>query len=1308
MGRLSDSSPPQDSTKKPPHETGELDAAPQPAQDESETITVNADRTRCETESQDGRKNAAEAEQAASLGNYFRVLSYTSAKDRVILGMALICSIGSGVPLPLMNIVFGKMVGEFNGYFIPGTSVTEAQFKSSVSKLSLYIVYLFIAKFALTYVSMLCFRVIGLRVSAALRLEYMQSLFTQPIATLDQVSVGTVTNTISTLSNSIQQSISDKLAILFQSLALLITAYIIAFKYSWALTLVTSASLLFILIACSVTIPIITKVQQKVDKADEKHSSIAAEVFGSIRTVVSLGAEEPLRQKYATWIEESRKRGQNMSIVMGVQFALMFFAMYSSFSLAFWFGLKLFREGHIDNINTVITVFFSIMIAVTILGNIATPLIMISKAASAASSFFEMIDSERIELGGLRDPDVSAHVDIVFQGVHFTYPTRPDTAVLKGLDARFKKGKTTALVGPSGSGKSTIVALVERWYQLGVRKEDHSRGTISVGEHNINSLDIKWWRSQIGLVQQEPFLFNDTIFNNVSFGLIGTKWENETEAVKREMVEKACREAFAEEFISRLPKGYSTLVGENGTKLSGGQRQRLAIARSIVKQPTILILDEATSAIDVRGEKIVQAALEQVSKNRTTIVIAHRLSTIRQADHIIVMKGGVNVEQGTHDELLADEKGVYHDLVHAQKLELLAEDETDESDIAHRLKEEVQLAHLALDDKPQMEEEVKKSKTRGFFSSVGLLLYEQRANWPFYLTTIFGAVGAGAAFPLQSWLFAKLIHVFQYTGQQLADAADFWALMFFILALGVALCYSIVGYSSNSLSVRIGSSCRKEYFQSILEKPIPFYDMNENASGSLISRLATDPKQVQELLGMNGVFPVISIFSMVGCIAIAFSFGWKLSLVAVFAALPCTFLAAFMRIRYELQFEAMNAEVYSGSSQFAAESIEAFRTVSALTMEDAILDRYANLLRQQQNKAFRKAWYATLVFAFSDSVELCAMALTFWYGGQLLASREYQPTSFFVIYMAIIQGGQSAGQFLSFGPNMAQATASANRVLSLRSSSVTKDIIGQKQLARFASQSGASIDFCDVAFKYASQDVPLFTGLDVRVESGQFVAFVGPSGCGKTTVISLLERFYDPFQGTISLNGQDIRSLEVSSYRRSLSLVAQEPRLFEGTIRENITLGQDKSDFTEDEIIQACKDAEIHDFITSLPEGYSTELGIKAQTALSGGQRQRLCIARALLRKPSLLLLDEATSSLDSQSEKVVQAALERLAGRRNMTIVAVAHRLATIQKADMIFVFGESQTGHGSRIVEQGTHQELLRTKGTYWQMCQENALDR
>ncbi|GLI78830.1 hypothetical protein PoHVEF18_007151 [Penicillium ochrochloron] len=257
-------------------------------------------------------------------------------------------------PLPIMNIVFGGLVGEFSSYFTPGTSTTEAHFKASVSRLSLYIVYLFIAKFTLTYFSMYCFRVISLRVSAAIRLGYMESLFSQPISKLDQVSVGTVVNAITTLSNSIQQSISDKLAILFQSTALLLAAYIIAFKYSWALTLATSSCLLFIVIVCCLTLPAISKIQQKVDKADEKHSGIAAEVFGSIRTVISLGAEAPLAKKYRQWVTESRNRGRSMAIVIGVQFGLMFFAIYASYSLAFWLGLKLFQEGHIPNVNTVI------------------------------------------------------------------------------------------------------------------------------------------------------------------------------------------------------------------------------------------------------------------------------------------------------------------------------------------------------------------------------------------------------------------------------------------------------------------------------------------------------------------------------------------------------------------------------------------------------------------------------------------------------------------------------------------------------------------------------------------------------------------------------------------------------------------------------------------------------------------------------------------------------------------------------------------------------------------------------------------
>ena len=1202
----------------------------------------------------------------------------------------------------------------------------------------------------------------GIRVSAALRLAYLKALFAQPISVLDKLPSGQTTDLITTQSNTIQTGISDKLAILVQSAALIISAYIIAFVRNWTLTLLSSSTMLFIAIVYSFLTPGWIKMENSLRHANEKASTIAGEVFGAIRTVLSLGAEESMRYKYGSWIDEARRRGLSMSALMGGQFSPAFFAIYCNFALTFWYGIRMYNDGRIDSVGTVVIVLFSVLIIVSSLGNLVVPSMGILKAATASTGFWKVIDAPKISTEGAKDPEVSSNEDLTFEKVVFAYPSRAETAVLQGLDLVVPANKITAIVGPSGCGKSTVVGLLERWYHLSDvnerifhkkkeqdkdalgkdktkkktkkmkknkkgkddDKSDNSEdgpvsnsevkrpilqnsGSIRVGKHNVESLDLKWWRSQIGLVQQEPFLFNDTIYENVAMGLIGSSWEHEDAATKRKLVEEACEEAFANEFIKRLPNSYDTKTGESGIKLSGGQRQRIAIARSIIKRPKILILDEATSAIDVKGEKIVQAALDRVSKNRTTITIAHRLSTIKKADHIVVLKEGACVEQGTHQSLLEDENGVYYNLVHAQHLEL-GNEQAEEID-AKTEDLELELtktgSQAAPGDWVAESTEDAKFTPKGLFRTVGKFLYEQRQHKILYALTIISAAVGGGVYAMQAYLFANIIKVFQYQGQKLLDQGNFWALMFFVLALCVLVAYQMLCTVANHISTYVATTYRQEYFESILAKPIQFYDQEGHSSGTLTSRLSTDPEQLREILGVNMAFPLIALFNITGSVAISFAFGWKLSLVALFAATPVILAAAFMRVRYEIQFEALNAKVFAHSSQFAAESIKAIRTVTSLTLEHSILDRYDELLKEHVHKAFLRARLAVLVFALADSIELLVTALGFWYGGQLLGSREYDVVQFFVIYTALVQGGQAAGQFLSFGPNIAKATAAANRILSFRDAKSSLDkqsssVVGNP-LTDAGAKDGVKIEFNGVSFKYPTRDIPVFRSLTLSISPGQFVAFVGPSGCGKTTIISLLERFYDITSGSITLDDMDIRSLPAAKYRQPIALVSQEPTLFEGTIRSNLLLGIPSHTPTpsDDEIHAAASAASLHTFITSLPEGYNTPVSATSHGSLSGGQKQRLCIARALLRKPRLLLLDEATSSLDSQSERDVQAALEKVVEGRQMTVCVVAHRLATVQRADRIFVLGEGE-GRGARVLEQGTHKELVGRRGTYWAM--------
>ncbi|KAL1649435.1 hypothetical protein SLS58_001490 [Diplodia intermedia] len=1292
--------------------------------------------------------------------DYLRVFTYATRRDFCVYIVASIASIGAGVTLPLMNVIFGQLVGQFTTYFSTSPTsptLSRSAFDRILTRQALYILALFLGRWALNAVNKFCFRTIGIRLSSAVRHAYLRALLAQPIHSTDALPPAAAPATaITTTANTLQLGVSERLGTFLQFAATVCAGLAVAFAWDWALTLVTSSLILYILVVLAFVLPALLKSHTAAAAADARATAVAGEALGAIRLVVACGAQGRVAGAYRGWVREGAARALGGAPVAGVQLGLVrhqFFGVFAAFGLAFWYGTQRYMAGAFDNAGVVVVVLMSVMMILTSLERVTTPLMAVSKATVAACELFAVIDAPAPARGELRPPDVDAH-DLVFDDVTFEYPSRPGVRALDGLSLRVRPGRNTALVGPSGSGKSTVVGLLERWYGLRdpvalprvveasgpkEKKPDGEKdsevgeqpkvpikpklaGSITVGGVNLEDVDLKWWRAQIGLVQQEPFLFNDTIFGNVANGLIGTEWEGEPEVRKRELVQDACQEAFAHEFINRLPDGYDTRVGDGGIKLSGGQKQRLAIARSIIKKPRIMILDEATSAIDAKSEKIVQAALDRVTRNRTTITIAHRLSTIKKADRIIVLQKGRAVEQGTHHSLTSDPSGVYSTLVRAQALHFpstddrankaetpapadIIEEEADSDKVAGNNLTRTATPDDSISNDPQTAGPSRRP-ARTLISNLAELLRDRHAPWPYYAGIILSATAVAAGTPIQAYLFAKVISIFLLTGPALETAGDFWGLMWLALAAGVGVAYFFLGWLSLRAQHLVGAGLKQRYLGDLLRQPLRFFDDDAHSHGALTARVAGDARLLEECLGLNAAMALSGVFTAVGCVAAALAVGWKLGLVALCVTMPVMLASGFWKYRHEVRFDQMNAAVFAESSQFATEAIEAMRTVSALAMEDAIADRYRALLDGHVRAAARRARWTAALFGFADSAGLGCQALVFWYGGGLLARGEYSMEAFFVCFMAIIQGAEAASQVISIAPSAAQAAAAAERMLDVRKSvetgrgAGTKDGCCSRTLP--ASNGGVRIELRDVRFKYPTRDVLVFDGLSITVESGQYAAFVGASGCGKTTIISLLERFYDvePGHGAVLCNGVNVNDLDLYEYRRNLSLVAQETTLFRGTVRDNVLFGvADPSAISDERIHEVCRDAFIHDFIVSLPEGYDTDVGQKG-VAMSGGQKQRIAIARALLRDPRILLLDEATSALDSESEAIVQAAFER--ARRGRTMIAVAHRLATIQTADVIFVFDDG------RVVEKGTHDELARKQGTYWELCQAQALDR
>jgi ATP-binding cassette subfamily B (MDR/TAP) protein 1 len=527
--------------------------------------------------------------------------------------------------------------------------------------------------------------------------------------------------------------------------------------------------------------------------------------------------------------------------------------------------------------------------------------------------------------------------------------------------------------------------------------------------------------------------------------------------------------------------------------------------------------------------------------------------------------------------------------------------------------------------------------------------------------------------------------------------SDFWSAMYLMLAFVQFFSFVIQGVIFARCSERLIHRVRDKAFRTMLRQDVAFFDKDENTAGALTSFLATETTHVAGLSGTTLGTLLMVTTTLIAAIVVSIAIGWKLALVCT-ATIPVLLGCGFFRFWMLAHFQRRSKAAYASSATFASEAISAVRTVASLTREHDVLKLYSDSLAAQQKRSLISVLKSSALYAASQSLIFFCLALGFWYGGTLIGKYEYNMFQFFLCFMAVVFGAQSAGSIFSFAPDMGKAHHAAQELKTLFDRKPLIDTWGENG-ERLGSVEG-TVEFRDVHFRYPTRpEQPVLRGLNLVVRPGQYVALVGASGCGKSTTIALLERFYDPLAGGVYVDGKEISTLEINDYRSHIALVSQEPTLYQGTIKENILLGTPKEEVSDETIELACREANIYDFIVSLPEGFNTIVGSRG-ALLSGGQKQRIAIARALIRDPKILLLDEATSALDSESEHVVQAALDKAAKGR--TTIAVAHRLSTIQKADVIYVFDQG------RIVESGTHSDLMKKNGRYAELVNLQSLSR
>ncbi|KAK4734259.1 hypothetical protein R3W88_008520 [Solanum pinnatisectum] len=1188
--------------------------------------------------------------------------------------LGTIGAIGDGISTNCLLVYVSQL---FNSLGYGKTQQNNHNFMEQIEKCSLYFVLLGLGVMVVAFMEGYCWSKTSERQVLKIRYKYLEAILRQEVGFFDsqEATTSEITNGISKDTSLIQEVLSEKVPLFVMHTTVFISGIVFSAYFSWRLAIVALPTIFLLIIPGLIYGKYLLYLSGKSFKEYSKANGIVEQALSSIKTIYSFTAEKSVIERYSLILDGTIKLGMKQGIAKGLAVGSTGLS-FAIWALLAWYGSHLIMHNG-ESGGRIYAAGVSFVLGGLSLGMALPEVKYFTEASVAASRIFDRIDRvpeiDGEDTRGLVLEDIRGEIE--FRNVKFTYPSRPDTVVLKDFNLKIEAGKTVALVGSSGSGKSTAIALIQRFY-------DANAGAICIDSVEIKSLQLKWLRGKMGLVSQENALFGTSIRENIMFGKV--------DATMDEVV-AAAMTANAHNFITQLPEGYETKIGERGALLSGGQKQRIAIARAIIKNPVMLLLDEATSALDSESETIVQNALDQAIIGRTTLVVAHKLSTVRNADLIAVVSNGCISELGAHNELM-EKDGQYARLAKLQRqFSSIDQEQSAEPRISSvarssagmRASPAVTASPLLIEDSPiQASPHPPPSFTR--------LLSLNLPEWKQGIIGILSAIAFGSVQPVYALTIGGMISAFYSPShEEMQSRIQKYCMIFIILCLVSVVLNLCQHYNFAYMGERLTRRIRLQMLQKILSFEAAWFDEEQNSSGALCCRLSNEAAMVKSLVADRVSLLVQSTSAVTVAMVMGLIVAWKLALVMIVVQ-PLTILCFYTRKVLLSTMTAKFVKAQCRSTQIAVEAVYNHRIVTSFGSIHKVLDIFDEAQDEPRKEARKKSWLAGIGIGSAQGLTFICWALDFWYGGKLVNAGEISAADVFKTFFILVSTGKVIAEAGSMTSDLAKGSTVVASIFSvLDRKSLIEGSHGAKNNSTGTKMTGR-IEMKKVDFAYPSRpDRLVLHEFSLEVKAGTSIGLVGKSGCGKSTVIALIQRFYDADKGSLKIDGMDIRLLDLGWYRRNMALVSQEPVIYSGTIRENILFG--KLNASENEVVEAAKAANAHEFISSLKNGYETECGDRGVT-ISGGQKQRIAIARAIIRNPSMLLLDEATSALDVQSEQLVQEALDQLMVGR--TTVVVAHRLNTIRNLDSIAFISEG------KVLEKGTYSYLKDKRGAFFNL--------